>query len=60
MLQAEHEKAQKKIQETTLKAQQLQQLKEDNDKNYLKTIIEEERKRKGLQTGNKNFHLERK
>jgi hypothetical protein len=56
MLQAEHEKAQKKIHETTEKADQLEKLKRDNDRAYLTSIVEEERKRKGVQTGNKNFH----
>ena len=40
MLKKEHDKAEKKIEETTHKAIKLEKLRDDNDKAYLRTIME--------------------
>ena len=59
MLKLEHDKAERKIEETTHKAVKLEKLRDDNDKAYLRQIMDQERKRAGYMTTS-NFHLERK
>lgn len=59
MLEQEHQKAEKKIDETTKKAAKLEQIKEINDQTYLQTIADMEKKRMGVRTGH-NYQIERR
>lgn len=58
MLEQEHQKAQRKIDETNDKATKLEQIKEENEKNYLRTIQEMERKHH--RNNSQSYHLERR
>lgn len=44
MLQLEHQRATKKINETTTKANQLEKLKKENDERYMKQLLDQKRK----------------
>lgn len=44
MLQQEHDRAQKKIEEAAQKADHLERLKADNERKYLLSVIEEEKR----------------